>query len=181
EQLRGGRIRVTHLADVIELEHALARAFDDRQVASIGRGCIAPPRRPVAALATTQQQPDKRHACQQQSDDETRDPGTVDQSLHLVGQGFGPASRPAYQFTAYCISCAEVRSDSLRLMRWRCDSTVLTLRFSASAVCRVDRPLPIMCSTCSSRLVRLSTGLEEMYAPPDANFSIMLLPTASDT
>ena len=94
---------------------------------------------------------------------------------------FCPGSRPAYQFTAYCISCADVRSDSLRLMRWRCDSTVLTLRLSASAVCRVDRPLPIMCSTCSSRLVRLSTGFEEMYAPPDANFSIMLLPTASLT
>src|SRR6185295_5413529 len=111
EQLRRGRIRVTHLADVIELEHTLARAFDD---------------------------------CQQQSDDETRDPGTGEQSLQRFGQGFCPGSRPAYQFTAYCISCAEVRSDSLRLMRWRCDSTVLTLRFSASAVCRVDRPLPIM-------------------------------------
>src|SRR5882724_3706412 len=71
-------------------------------------------------------------------------------------------SRPAYQFTAYCINCAEVRNDSFRLMRWRCDSTVLTLKLSASAVCRVDRPLPIMCRTCSSRLVRLSIGFAEI-------------------
>ena len=132
EQLGGGGIRVTNLADVVELEHAFARAFDDRLVAAMSCRVILA-RRTGLALAPTPQQQAERHGGKQQADDETCDPGAGEQSCQYR-QGFCPGSRPAYQFTAYCMSCADVRSDSLRLMRWRCDSTVLTLRLSASAV-----------------------------------------------
>ena len=71
EQLRRSGIRVTHLADIVELEHALARPFDDGLVASMRRGGAFLARRPGLALTPTQQQPDKRHACKHQPDDET--------------------------------------------------------------------------------------------------------------
>ena len=73
EQLRGGGIRVTHLADVVELEHAFARAFDDGLVAAMSRGGSFSRDGP-ALRWPTQQQPAKRHACKQQPDDEPCDP-----------------------------------------------------------------------------------------------------------
>src|ERR1700736_2087539 len=73
------------------------------------------------------------------------DDGLDTQGLSLATGAAALASRPVNQFTAYCTSCVPVFRFNLRLIRCRCDSTVLILRFKDSAVSRVLMPLPIMC------------------------------------
>ena len=69
------------MADVIELEHALARAFDDGLIAPVGGGELGVPAAQAAAQSLQQ---DQRKNGRHQAEDDARDQGddiAAEQSL----------------------------------------------------------------------------------------------------
>ncbi len=88
----------------------------------------------------------------------------------LAFAGVPMASRPVNQLTAYWTSCVPVLRFSLRLIRCRCDSTVLMLKLSECAVSRRAHALADHVQDLQLAVAQRSMGLAEMYEPPAANF-----------
>src|SRR5687767_1535510 len=83
------------------------------------------------------------------------------------GPGAAAAPNSRQCSTAYLISSAWPSRFSLRLMFWRCDSTVRTLRFSSCAICLLERPLARQARISLSRSDITGRGVCERNSRPD--------------